>query len=45
MISALILESEFRVVDPQAVKKRGVEVVDVDGILLDVVAVIVGLAE
>ena len=41
---ALELEGQAFVVDAQAVEDRGVEVVDVDGVLDDVVAEVVGLA-
>ena len=43
MVAALELKSAG-VVDAQAVQDRGVQVVDVDGVLDDVVAVVVGLA-
>jgi hypothetical protein len=42
--AALKAEGQFRVVDAQAVQQRGVQVVDVDGILGDVVAVVVRAA-
>src|SRR5258708_7556763 len=45
VIPALKFERQLRVVDSQAVKQRGVQVVDVDRVLGDVVAVIVGDAE
>ena len=43
-VAALEAVGEPRVVDAQAVQDRGVEVVDVDGVSDDVVAVVVGLA-
>ena len=43
-VAALKLEGQLRVVDAQAVQDRGVQVVHVDRILRDVVAVVVGLA-
>src|SRR5262249_30961677 len=43
-VAALVAEDEAGVVDPQAVEDSGVEIVDVDGITDDVVAVIVGFA-
>src|SRR5438128_1325508 len=44
VIPALEPEDELRVLDPQAAQDGGVVVVDVDRILDDVVAVVVGLA-
>ena len=44
LVEALELEREPRVVDAQAVQDRGVQVVDVDRVLGDVVAEVVGLA-
>ncbi len=43
-MAALVFEGQPRVVDPQAMKHRGVQVVHVDGIVDDVVAIVVGLA-
>ena len=43
-VEALELEGQAAVVDAQAVQDRGVEVVDVDRVLDDVVAEVVGLA-
>src|SRR5260370_1983950 len=43
-IAALVAVYQARVIDAQAMEDGGVEVVDVDGIADDVVAVIVGLA-
>jgi hypothetical protein len=45
MVAALVLEGQPRVLDPQAVEDGRVQVVHLDGILHDVVAVIVRLAE
>ena len=44
MVEALEFELEAFVVDPESVKNGGVEIADVDGILNDVVAEIVGLS-
>src|SRR4051794_8913291 len=44
IIAALRAERQAFVIDPQAVQDRGVEVVDVNRIAHDVVAVIVGFA-
>ena len=44
LVEALELEGEPFVVDAQAVQDRGVQVVDVDRVLDDVVAEVVGLA-
>ena len=44
-VAALELVGQPRVVDAQAVQDRGVQVVDVDGVVHDVVAEVVGLAE
>ena len=44
LVEALELEREPLVVDAQAVQDRGVQVVDVDRVLDDVVAEVVGLA-
>src|SRR5271157_4611186 len=43
-VQALELEAQAAVVDAQAVQNRGVEVVDVRGVLDDVVTEVVGLA-
>src|SRR6185503_8499010 len=42
-VSALEFEGQAFVVDAQAVEQRGVEVMDVDGVFGDVVAVVIGL--
>ena len=44
VVAALVLEGQPGVVDAQAVQDRGVQVVDVDRVLDDVVAEVVGLA-
>ena len=44
-IQALILEREPLVIDAQRVQDRGVQIVDVHGILHDVVAMVIGNAE
>ena len=44
VVAALELEGQPGVVDAQAVEDRGVQVVDVDRVLDDVVAEVVGLA-
>ena len=44
MVPPLVLERQFGVVDPQAMKDRGVQVMDVDGVASDVVAEVVGRA-
>lgn len=44
LVEALIFEGELVVVDSELVKDGGVEVADVDGVLGDVVAEVVGLA-
>ncbi len=45
VVAALELEGELFVVDAELVEDGGVEVVDADGILGDVVGVVVGLAD
>src|SRR5204862_8215008 len=44
-VAALILERQLRMLDAQQVKDRRLEIMDVDRVLLDVVAEFVGLAE
>ena len=44
-VPALELVGQPRVIDAQAVQDRGVQIVDVDRILRDVVAEVVGLAD
>src|SRR3954468_1384675 len=45
VVAALEAVDQLLVVDAHAVQERGVEVVDVDGVLDDVVAIVVGLTE
>lgn len=45
VVAALELEGELFVIDAEEVKEGGVEIVHVDGILGDIVRVVVGFAD
>src|SRR5205814_9116127 len=45
LVTALVLVSQLRVVDSQAMQDGGLQVVDVDGVFNNVIAIIIRLAE
>jgi hypothetical protein len=45
VVAALEFKSEFFVIDPEEVEDSGVEVVNADGILGDIVGIVIGFAD
>src|SRR2546423_11762136 len=43
-VAALVLERQLRVIDSEALEDGGLQVVDVNGVFGDVIAIIIGLA-